>query len=63
MTNIDGRSDHEFCGFCGHHADPHDYSATGVEVPCTECPNGICPRKAEDPWGEAFDLFEAVTTR
>lgn len=58
ISETDRRPADEFCGFCGHHMDPHDYTATGVEVPCAECPKGICPRDPEDPYGEACDLFE-----
>lgn len=44
VRTSDDRPAEEFCGFCGHHMDPHDYSGTTGEVPCTECPDGICPR-------------------
>lgn len=56
----DDRPAEEFCGYCKHHMDPHDYSGTGVDVPCSECPGGICPRDKEDPHSEAFDLFEGL---
>lgn len=50
----------EFCGYlaCRHHMDSHDYGAPGEQdavpyraraiggpdVPCTECPGGVCVR-------------------
>jgi hypothetical protein len=43
-------SDYEYCGWCDHHADRHDYGASGdvLAVPCTECPNGICGRQTPE---------------
>lgn len=32
-----------FCGFCNHHADHHTYRTGAREVPCTKCPDGVCP--------------------
>lgn len=40
--------DEEFCGYnaCRHHMDSHDYEAERADknVPCTECPEGLCVR-------------------
>jgi hypothetical protein len=37
----------EFCGYddCRHHMDSHDYRPdAGPDVPCIECPDGMCLR-------------------
>lgn len=36
----------EFCGYCRHHANAHDYAAglSGPELPCVGCKGGVCPR-------------------
>jgi hypothetical protein len=41
--------DPAYCGWCDHHADSHDYAAAEdpLNVPCTECPDGICHRHRE----------------
>lgn len=34
-----------YCGYCDHHADSHRYGeGTPPNVPCVECPDGVCVR-------------------
>ena len=40
--------DPALCGHCFHHADLHTYTRSRAtdtgDVPCVQCPNGVCPR-------------------
>jgi hypothetical protein len=48
MIEAQKKAEEEACGYCSHHADKHNYDDK-LNVPCTECPDGVCHREPDEP--------------